>query len=83
MPKKPPKQLELFAKTWTGSEYEIHALGLLGWRDPLWIRKIEITMLDGQKLLMSLLSIRKLHRIAESRQASDHSSRTVSGAEKS
>jgi len=63
MPKKPPKQLELFAETWHGSEQQIRALGLLGWRDPLWTRKIEITLLDGQKLLTSLATIRRLQKL--------------------
>lgn len=64
MPKKQPRQLELFAATYRGSEQEIHALGLLGWRDPLWSRKIEIEMQDGEKLIITLATIRQLQRCA-------------------
>ena len=58
---KKPKQMELFAVADAG---QIHALGLLGWRDPLWTTRFEIEMLDGTRLSMTLATIRQLHTIA-------------------
>jgi hypothetical protein len=61
-PMKTPKQLELFAAT--GDAGVVHALGLLGWRDPLWTTRFEIPLLDGTRLPMTLATIRQLHAIA-------------------
>jgi hypothetical protein len=46
------KQLELFA---AHDSQEVHSLGLLGWRDPLWTTKFEIRLLDGTQLPMTLV----------------------------
>ncbi len=66
MPKKPPAQLELFAGRVSAGE--VHSLGLLGWRDPLWTTRFLIELLDGTKLPMTLATIRQLHAIARSKQ---------------
>jgi hypothetical protein len=59
MPKKKPLQLELFA-----GAGEVHELGLLGWDDALWTKRFEIELLDGTKLALDLITIRRLHAIA-------------------
>lgn len=59
MPKKPKAQLELFA-----GRGEIHQLGLLGWEDALWTTRFEIPLLDGHKLYLNLITIRRLHQCA-------------------
>ena len=61
--KKKPAQLELFAGH--VSSGDVHALGLLGWRDPLWTRRFEIQLLDRSKLILTLATIRQLHAIAK------------------
>lgn len=75
MPKKPATQLELFA----GHGDDPHALGLLGWRDPLWTRRFEIPLMGGSTLPMTLASLRQaahqkngrqLHSIARQAPAS-------------
>lgn len=60
MPKKPAAQLELFA-----GHVDPHTLGLLGWRDPLWTTRFTIELLNGQKLFLNLITIRRLHTIAK------------------
>lgn len=67
MPKKPQAQLELFAGH---DERDVHALGLLGWRDPLWTRRFTIELLNGQHLFTNLITIRRLHAVAKSDPAS-------------
>jgi hypothetical protein len=62
MPKKPPRQMELFA---AHDNRDVHALGLLGWRDPLWTKRFEIPLLDGHNLVLTLATIRQLHSIAK------------------
>lgn len=57
MPKKPKPQMELFA---VHGERDIHALGLLGWRDPLWTTKFKIELQGGQHLTLDLATIRRL-----------------------
>lgn len=54
MPKKPPAQLELFA-----GHGDPHTLGLLGWRDPIWTTRFSIELLNGHKLFLNLISIRR------------------------
>jgi hypothetical protein len=61
---KTAKQLELFAGAVDAQA--VHALGLLGWKDPLWTTRFEIVMLDGTRLPMTLATIRQLHAIARS-----------------
>ncbi len=58
--KKKPAQLELFAEA---ANSQIHQLGLLGWRDPLWTTRFTITLLDGTKLPMTLITVRRLQRL--------------------
>ena len=76
---KPPRQLELFAGRVSSGEAaaassalktDVHSLGLLGWKDPLWTTRFEITLLDGTQVPMTLLAIRQLHVIARSEQLS-------------
>ncbi len=62
MPKKPPAQLELFAGRVSAGEVDVRSLGLLGWRDPLWTTLFLIELLDGTKLLMNLITVRRLQR---------------------
>lgn len=57
MPKKRSAQLELFAGA--GSS-QIHELGLLGWEDALWTKRFEVTLLDGRKLTLDLVTVRRL-----------------------
>jgi len=54
MAKKDNAQLPLFP-----AAGNVRALGLLGWRDPLWTRKIEIQLLSGDKLTIDLATIRR------------------------
>ncbi len=71
--RKKAAQLELFAGRVSSGEAaavssalktDAHSLGLLGWRDPLWTTRFEITLLDGTQLPMTLATIRQLHAIA-------------------
>lgn len=57
--RKRPAQLELFA-----GAGEVHALGLLGWEDALWTKPMEITLLSGQRLTMTLEVLRRQPRLA-------------------
>ena len=59
--RKKPVQLELFA---AASSEEIHRLGLLGWRDPLWTTRIFIPLCGGSSLHLRLIDIRVLHEVA-------------------
>src|SRR5271154_398080 len=43
MTKRKPAQMELFAGA--GDARDVHALGLLGWSDPLWTKRFEIPLL--------------------------------------
>ena len=61
MPKKPKRQLELFA---AHDEKEIHALGLLGWRDPLWTTKFAVELRSGEHLTLDLATVRRLRQVA-------------------
>lgn len=61
MPKKKAAQLELFA---AAGEAEIHALGILGWKDPLWTTRFSIPLLDGHQLYLNLITIRRLQDCA-------------------
>jgi hypothetical protein len=65
-----PKQLELFAGAGDGKSphggidpCQIHALGLLGWKDPLWTTRITIQLLDGHNLCLRLLDIRRARMV--------------------
>src|SRR5271163_282857 len=55
--RKPPAQMALFA-----GKGEIHGLGLLGWEDALWSKKIEVPLLNGKCLTLDLATIRRSHR---------------------
>jgi hypothetical protein len=55
MPKKRPRQMELFP-----GRGEVHALGLLGWEDALWTKPLEIELLCGDRLVINLITIRRL-----------------------
>lgn len=62
-PKK-PAQLELFegvAKCSPDTNW-IHTLALLGYKDPLWTRKFEIPLLNGQTISFTLRNLRALVR---------------------
>jgi len=75
MPKKPPAQLELFAgagdarrgKRAVMDSDQVHALGLLGWRDPVWTQQIEIPLCGGSRLRLRLIDIRALHEMVRRR----------------
>lgn len=57
------KQLELFEVRGEGlTAQEIHALGLLGWKDPLWTKQLEIPLIGGRKLSLRLVDVRALVR---------------------
>ena len=56
MPSKRDDQLPLFP-----AAGNVHALGLLGWKDPLWTRKFSIELISGAKLTLDLATIRRLH----------------------
>jgi hypothetical protein len=55
--RKPPAQMELFQ-----GRREIHALGLLGWEDALWTKPIEIRLLSGETLRVTLQTLRAVSR---------------------
>lgn len=62
--KKAPAQLELFegvAKCSTDTSW-IHSLGLLGYKDPLWTRRFEVRLLNGQTVTFTLRNLRALVR---------------------
>ena len=62
---KRPKQLGLFDGVYSElGPSEIHALGLLGWRDPIWTQRIKIPLCGGQSLFLRLIDIRALHEVA-------------------
>lgn len=72
------KQLELFAGA--VDEREVHALGLLGWRDPLWTTKINIPLMDGRSLVLRLIDIRALKAMLRRPEPGSPVSGTASGA---
>lgn len=57
MTKKKAAQLELFA-----TRGQIHALGVMGYNDPLWSKAIKIPLLSGKTLTVNLITIRALAR---------------------
>ena len=64
--KRPPAQLELFGAAVDAAggltAEDIHALGLLGYKDPLWTRRLDIPLLGGKELSLRLVDIRALVR---------------------
>jgi hypothetical protein len=74
---KTAKQLELFVGA--ADDAQVHALGLLGWKDPVWTTRISIPLCGGSNLLLRLIDIRALHEMV--RRADPESPAPAAGAE--